>query len=71
MKDLWVPVVFKAIRLHEITQGVYKNRENVPDPSPGVLQERRLGKSPREIVEESKESDILEAKARECFKRKK
>lgn len=35
-----------------------------------VLQERRLEKSPEEVVGESREKCVLEAKARKCFKRK-
>lgn len=34
------------------------------------MQERRLGKSPKEVVGESRENGVLEAKTRKCFKRK-
>ena len=59
LKDLWVPVVFKAGKLPEITQGVYKDRENVPELRP---------ESPYKVVEETRENGVLEAKAKKCFK---
>ena len=47
-----------------------KTEKNVPELSPGALQEQRLSKSPKEVIGASRESGLLEAKPRKCFKKK-
>lgn len=47
-----------------------KIQKNVPELSPETLQERGLGKSPKEVVGEPRENGVPEAKARKYFKRK-